>query len=180
MNTSAEMANVREIIRLASTNHGFISVNGYTSKSGQIANITVQPLGADGYHKLIAKSIAEAPQLERPSKFDEETWAKALEGQIKSWQKTLDGGHERKNNFTKESKGFDNHAENDAVYIRNFVIISKDVTTEGEYKTVNSAPLTKAKGYLRKNTAVGKYQGQMKLEIGTFNTVKFKGATIKG
>ena len=139
----AEMANIREIVRLATTNHGFISVKGYHSRSnGQIANFTLQPLGANGYENLLKKSIDEAKKLKRPTeKFSEEVWQKAMEGQIASWEKSLGEGHGRKNNYSSEDKGFDNHSENDALYIRNVVVIKKDVTTEGEFKSVKSRPI---------------------------------------
>ena len=178
---SAEMNNIREIIRLASTNNGFISIKGYeSSSSGQVANFLVQPLGKDGYEKMIRKAMLEAPLMKRPSEYDEELWAKAQEGQMKSWQKTLDGEIRRKNNYVKEEKAFYGHADNDAVYIKNFVTVKKEVTTQGVFKKVNSAALTLAKKYIRNQSCLKKYGATLKLEIGKFESVKYKGVTIIG
>jgi hypothetical protein len=178
---SSFMNNIHQIVKLAQENHGFISINGYVSKgSGQVANFQVQPLGADGYHRLVRESIEQAPSLERPIHFDEETWKQALKEQIASWQKTLDGGHDRKDNFSKEKKGFYGHADNDSVYIRNFVVVNKKVIKKGEFKAVNSRPKTLAKKHILKQVPLGKYQGQMKLDEGGFDNVKYNGIIIEG
>ena len=180
-NNMSAMDNIREIVRLASTNHGFISIKSYESGgSGQVADFLVQPLGENGYANLLEKSIVEAKKLERPSKFDEELWNKALTAQIASWEKTLGEGHDRKDNYSKGEKAFYGHEDNDAVYIRNFVIVKKTVTTEGEFKTVKSRPLTICKKHIRKNVSLSKYQANLKLEIGKFASVKYNGVTISG
>jgi hypothetical protein len=178
---SASMDNVRTIITLAETNNGFIHIKGYESRgSGQIADVTVQPLGEKGYEKLLNEAIADSASFVKPDGVDDELWNKALTAQIKSWQKSLDGEHNRKNNFEKQEKGFYGHSENDAIYIKNVVIVKKEVIKKGEFKKVNSAPLTILKAKIRKMSRIGKYQGSYKLEMGTFESVSFKGVKIKG
>ena len=47
---------IRNEIAACRTNNGFIHIRGYRSNSGRIANVTLQPLGEGGYHRLIRVS----------------------------------------------------------------------------------------------------------------------------
>jgi hypothetical protein len=50
---------IRNIVSEARTNHGFIAIHRYRSNSGRIANVTLQPLGPDGYHSLVRQSLEQ-------------------------------------------------------------------------------------------------------------------------
>ena len=173
---------IRTQINEAKENHGFIAIRGYRSESGRIANVTLQPLGPDGYHNLIRKSIAqvEAGDVVKPSDIDQDVWDAAIASQLASWQKSLAGEHDRKDKFTKDAKGFYSHDEQgDVITVRNVRIIRKDVIVEGEFKKVNSRPLTIAKSKLVKQTEVGNYQGSFKLEVGKFDRIRFNRTEIE-
>jgi len=174
---------LRTAIKEIEKNNGFIAITGYRSKSGQVANVTVQPLGPDGYHRLVRESVMQvrSGNVVKPDGIEQSVWEQAIESQLASWEKTLNGGHGRKDNYMKEDgkKEFYTHAkaDQDVVYVRNVRIISKKVTTEGTYKKVNSRPLTIAKSKLVKQTPVSKYQATYKLH--DENGKKFEAIAFK-
>lgn len=178
---SSFMNNIRAIIKMAEENNGFISIKGYVSKSsGQVADFIVQPLGDQGYIKKVKQALEQAKQLVKPKDFSQETWDVALAEKIASYEKTLGEGHGRKDSFSKEKKGFYGHDDNDAVYIRNVVKVSKKVHVEGEFKKVNSRPKTIVKKWIHDQTCLKTYQATFKLEEGTFDKVTYKGTSFEG
>jgi len=172
---NATATSIREEIATATANNGFIAVAGYKSKSGQVANITLQPLGSGGYHRLIHESIAlvESGNVVKPNNISEEVWGVAVNEQLASWRKTLDGGHGRRNGYKQKSKGFYGHdrdeSEDTAVYIRNVVVVSKTILEKGEFKEVKSRDKTLAKKALVRQTPLAKYQACLKLREGYFS-----------
>jgi hypothetical protein len=98
----------------------------------------------------------------------------AIEKQCESWRKTLEGGHGRKDQFSKENKGFYTHAKNgDVVTVRNVRIIRKDVVVEGDQPATKSRPLTIAKKLLVGQTPMYFYQGSFKLDPNKFDKITF-------
>jgi hypothetical protein len=174
---------IRKAVSDAKENHGFIAITRYRSNSGRIANITLQPLGPDGYHNLVRKSLeqVEAGNIEKPNGVDQSVWDKAIEQQCASWHKTLDGGHDRKNGFQKNAKAFYTHeGQNDTVTIRNVRIIKKSIIVEGSEPTTRSRPLTIAKKLLVGQTPMYDYQGTFKLEPSKFDKIRFNRTEIQG
>jgi len=174
---------IRNIVTEARTNHGFIAITRYRSDSGRIANVTLQPLGPDGYHNLIRKSLeqVENGDVEKPNGIDQSVWNEAIKSQCESWKKTLDGGHDRKDKFSKENKAFYVHEEQgDTITVRNVRIIRKDVLVEGDQPSTKSRPLTIAKRLLIGQTPAYYYQGSFKLDPEKFDKIKFSGKQIDG
>lgn len=174
---------IREKIAETKTNHGFIAINGYRSEAGRVMNVTLQPLGDNGYHNLIRQSIeqVEKGDIVKPESVDQEVWDEAIQSQMESWQKSLAGEQGRLNKFSKDEKGFYTHDEQgDTITVRNVRIIRKEIIVEGEYKTVNSRPLTIAKKLLVAQTPVSTYQGSFKLEVGKFDRIRFNRTEIQG
>jgi hypothetical protein len=174
---------IRKAVNEARENHGFIAISRYRSENGRIANITLQPLGADGYHNLIRKSLeqVEAGNVDKPNGINQAVWDQAVEEQCASWRKTLSGGHNRKNKFTKDAKGFYTHEEQgDIVTIRNVRIVRKDVLVEGDCPATKSRPLTVAKKLLVGQTPVYYYQGSFKLKPEKFDRIRFNRTEIEG
>jgi hypothetical protein len=164
------------VIAQAETNHGFISVVGYVTEDGKIANYTLQPLGEYGYHKIVKEAIEM--EIENP-KFSKETWEKALASQRASWQKTLDGGHGKKDNFQKVDKGF--YLKDGYIYIRNVIVIKSKTIQEGEYKPKKfKNDFFEAKDYIRRQAKrLKKYRATFKIAEGKFQDIKFKHELIE-
>jgi len=159
---------LREKLAEIKKNNGFLAISGYESSNGQIADITVQPLGADGYHRLVRESIEQvkAGDIVMPDGIDTDVWAEAIKSQLDSWEKTLNGGHGRKNRYQRErgKKELYTHADNgDVIYVKNIRIISKRILKQGQETVTNSRPLTIAKKELVTQTPVASYQGTFKL-----------------
>lgn len=170
---------IKKIIVDAETNHGFISIRGYENQKGAVTNYLVQPLGEHGYHRILNECLEKVDDV--PNKgFDDDVFEKAKAELKASWTKSLNGGHGIKNNYSKENKGFYSHSENESVYIRNVVIVSKKVLIEGVYPKVNSAQKTIAKRYIKKQLPIGKFQNTFKLTSGKFETVAFNKNLVEG
>jgi hypothetical protein len=183
VNVRVDLNTLEAQIDAIRTNNGFVSIRGYKSESGRVANILVQPLGPNGYERLVKESLEQVKSgnVTKPDNVDQDVWEKAIESQLTSWEKTLAGGHGRKNNFEKkeDKKEFYQHVDNgNTMYIKNIRIIRKNVITEGEYKKVNSRPLTIAKKLLVKQTPVNKYQGCFKLDTGKFDSIHIQGEVL--
>jgi hypothetical protein len=174
---------IRSMVEEARTNHGFIAITRYRSNSGRISNVTLQPLGPDGYHRLISESLEQVEQgkVDKPNGVSQSVWDQAVQEQCDSWRKTLAGGHGRKDNFSKGNKAFYTHANNgDTITVRNVRIIRKDVIVEGDQPATRSKPATVAKKLLKGQTPVFFYQGSFKLDPAKFDKISFGGMTIEG
>jgi len=169
---------INTLILETRTNHGFISIKGYVNSQGAVTNYLVQPLGENGYKNLIQKSIDEIDQLENKKEFDEVIFKLAKKELKESFNKTLNDEHNITNNYSKETKGFYSHEDNDATYIRNIVIVKREVLIEGEKKVVKSREKTLAKNYLKNRLPIGKYQGCFKLDSSKFEQLTFNKTSI--
>ena len=183
VNVRVDLNTLEAQIDAIRTNNGFVSIRGYKSESGRVANILVQPLGENGYTRLVKESLdqVKAGNVTKPDNVDQDVWDKAIESQSASWEKTLGEGHGRKDNFEKkeDKKEFYKHADNgDTMYIKNIRIMRKDVITEGVFKPVNSRPLTIAKKLLVKQTPVNKYKGCFILGKGKFDSLHIQGEVL--
>jgi len=174
---------IRNIVQEASTNHGFIAITRYRSQSGRISNVTLQPLGPDGYHRLVRESLeqVENGNVDKPNGIDQSVWDEAIDSQCASWRKTLQGGHGRKDNFSQEDKAFYTHSSNgDTVTVKNVRIVRKDVIVEGDQPATKSRPLTIAKKLLVGQTPMFFYQGSFKLHPDKFDRIAFNRIVIEG
>ena len=59
----ANMRNIKTIVELSKENNGFISVTGYCSSNGKVADYVLQPTSREGYHNRIRKSIEAVKKM---------------------------------------------------------------------------------------------------------------------
>jgi len=163
---------INALIEETRENKGFISIKGYENAKGAITDYIVQPLGPNGYKRLIQESLDQINNIEN-TKFDKEVFNAAKSELIASFEKTLNDEHNRVNNYSKEKTGFYSHEDNDCTYIRNLVVVRRIVRVPGEYKEVKSRPKTLAKNFIRRNLPISKYQGTFKLDSSKFDEIRF-------
>jgi hypothetical protein len=185
---------IRSIVENAETNHGFICLTGYRSETGKQSNYVLQPYGANAYPRLVRESLEmlERQELVLPDEINDQfiskaTWNEALLEQIASFRKTLDGGHDRKDNKEKIDKGF--YENNGSVYIANVRIVKSHETAEqaehnatldqGKISKIPVSPKAKAKKWLRDNTPVSNFRGQFRLDEDKFDRIAFAGMVIE-
>jgi len=168
---------INEKILETRVNHGFISIKGYTTAKGDVCNYLVQPLGDGGYIRIVKESLEQIDAIKN-NNFTEDIFKKAIEEMKVSFNKTLNDEHNRTDNYSKETKGFYSHEENDAIYVKDIVIVKREQLVKGEHKQVKSAEKTLAKQYLRNNLPIGKYQGTFKLDKDKFEQITFNKTSI--
>jgi hypothetical protein len=168
---------INEKILETRTNHGFISIKGYRNQKGDVCNYLVQPLGDGGYIRIVKESLEQIDAIEN-NKFTEDIFKQAVEEMKVSFNKTLNDEHNITNNYTKETKGFYSHEENDAIYVKDIVIVKREELVKGERKKVNSREKTLAKKYLKNKLPIGKYQGTFKLDKDKFEQITFNKTSI--
>ena len=178
---------VLDFISEAETNHGFIGLTDYESNTGRRANYIIQPYGQDAYIRLVRESLEqlEAGTIEMPSQVYGETvtkdvWEQAVAEQIASFEKTLNGGHNRQNCKVKVNKGF--YAIDDIPYIFNVRIVSYFETNEqsahnatlgDKIKRIPKNLKSKIKAYIRNSVALSNYRGQFQLSPDKFKRIAF-------
>jgi hypothetical protein len=173
-------AGIRDVLITAKTNNGFISIVGYKSANGNVANFLVQPLGEHGYLNKIKECLEFIKTLEIPDQFEYNTWCQAVIEKIASWEKSLAGEHKRINKFNKVNKGVYTHDDSKAVYIKNVVTVLHQPIVVSEKKHVNSSQLTLAKNYINDLSPLGAYKSCFKLVQGNFEKVAFNKIVIEG
>ena len=169
---------INELILGVKENHGFISIKGYTTAKGEVANYLVQPLGDNGYINIINKSLVELENVKNEKGFSQDVFEQAKIELETSFNKTINNEHNKTDNYNKEKKGFYGHSKSDSLYIKDIVIIKKVTITKGEKKIVKSAEKTLAKKYIRNKLSIGKYQGTFKLDSSKFEELSFNNTTI--
>jgi hypothetical protein len=98
----------------------------------------------------------------------------ATQSLINDFEKTISKEKVKTDNFIHITNGLKQHTENDELYVYGMQV-HKTVLSEGEYKEVNSKPLTVAKNTIRKNLRTSKYR---QYKIGKAEQFKIKGDTI--
>jgi hypothetical protein len=184
---------ILDFISQAETNHGFIGLTDYHSDTGRRANYVLQPYGPNGYHRLVEQSLEqlrngeiEMPETVFGETVDQETWEQAVSEQIASFEKTLDGGHERNQKRVKVDKGF--YSIDDTPYVFNVRVVSVHSTPEqkrhndalGEkVKRIPKSLKAKCKEYIRRAVVLGGYRGQFRLEPSKFKKIAFSHNVIR-
>jgi len=186
------------IIKQTETKKGFIGITNYRNSKGYLSNYIVTTFGDDAYPRLLKKSIEEIEtnQLELPSelhgmKIHGSVWDAAIKEQVASWKKSLDGGHNIKNDRTaisdddgNKKQGF--YQKDGIPYLFNVSVVKRHVTEEQEKhnaklppRSTPKSPKAAAKDYLRSETEVGKYRSPFKLDPENFSRLAFSGTAIE-
>jgi len=184
---------VLDVIKLAETNHGFIGIRGYVSETGREANYVLQPYGENGYIRLVQESLEQLQngEVEKPKKvfgeaIDTETWEEAVSEQIASFEKTLAGGHGRKDRKEKEDKGF--YSIDGIPFVFNVRVVSYNETPEqaennaalgDKIKKIPKSLKAKAKKHIRTSVKLGGYRGMFKLDPSKFDRLAWDKNEIK-
>ena len=172
---------VKEATEKSITGVSFVSVKNYTNKQGEVSNSLIN-IGIK-YESAKKKDIAFLNELnieKAIAEFDlksdksllEEARKELMVGFIKPEVNRSQG---QINAYTTIFDGVKVHNETGVLYIYGYRE-NKTVLVKGEYKTVNSKPLTIAKDELRKLLKTGKFT-QYSLEVG--NTLKLNGETLE-
>lgn len=177
----AVITNVKQAVEKSITGVSFMSVNNYTNKSGETANHLIN-IGIK-YESAKKKDIALLNELDIKKAIKEHGFTSSIElleqakkdlmvGFIKPDAARSQG---QKDAYTVLFEGVKVHNETGILYIYGYRE-KKTVIKEGEYKTVNSAPLTIAKNELKKLLKTNKFVN-FALEVG--NTLKLNGETLE-
>jgi len=169
--------------------HGakFINVNGYTAKSGEVSNHTINVnVDIEAAKKSDLETLKNYPtvkldKLAESFEVDYDVASKALEELITSAEKNLTNDTQtvqskaQSDAYTSLGKGLRIHNENLNIYITGFAN-SKNVIVEGEYKVVKSRPKTLIKKAIQKGLKMSKFRN---FKLGEAQVLSISGSTIK-
>jgi hypothetical protein len=156
-------------------------VDGYRTSKGDVINYELALIGSEGYRALVQQSrdylLATLLGL-RPQEFKPETWFQAVQEQVESWNKTLEGEHTPKNYgpeamFSTYSIMAADEGGTTPI-LRNLKEIKAEIIEAGEKKKVNSASKTLAKAYIVAHTPMAEFVGQINLAPGKYTDVRIK------
>lgn len=143
--------NLQTTLQTSPTGVSFVGVTGYTNSKGEVSNVLLN-VGAS-LANAKAKDIETLQGLKVSSletDFETDLLEQARLALIASLKKPSKARSEgQKDAYTHLGNGLKVHNETNEIYIFGLVY-SKTVIKKGEYKKVNSRPLTLAKNYLRK------------------------------
>jgi hypothetical protein len=164
---------------------GFISITGYTSKAGEVADHLINGTcswaaalqrSLDAIANLTADSVAvDAP----PAGGDVVLAQRALDEVRASWTAALARieADASASPYTSIAPGVDLlDSEPGAVYLWGLAV-GKRVTVTGEYKPVNSKPLTLVKRWIEAKTSASHFR-RFKLTSDSFERLAFAGRVI--
>jgi hypothetical protein len=168
----------------ASVAGGFIHIRGYTAKSGEIANHTLN--GRVNWKATLGRSIevlnvltAEQVASDCPACGDLDIATSALSEVKASYEKSygkLDDGEGSTSNYEPLAPGVSTLPNSDTLYIW-ALGMSKEVIVAGTYKKVNSSQKTLVKRYIERLTPASKFR-RFKLEGGAFEYVSIGGVRL--
>lgn len=172
---------VKEATSKSITGVSFVSIKNYTNKQGEVSNNLIN-IGIK-YENAKKKDITFLNELnidkaiaEHDLKSSKELLEEARKELMVSFIKPeVNRSNGQKDAYTVLFDGVKVHNETGVLYIYGYRE-NKTVLVKGEYKTVNSKPLTIAKDELRKLLKTGKFT-QYALEVG--NTLKLNGETLE-
>jgi hypothetical protein len=171
----AVVKNVKEALGKSITGVSFVSIKNYTNKQGEIANHLFN-IGIR-YENAKKKDVDTLLTLrEHEFKSDESLLKEARQALIDSFINPSKAQSEaQKDAYTHICEGLKVHNVTGELYIYGYRE-NKTVIKQGEYKTVNSKPLTIAKDEIRKLLKTNKFVN-FSLEVG--NTLKLNGETLE-
>ena len=154
-----------------------LRVYGYKNSDGEVQDITVKFLPANGYHGLIRESLKTATELtpeNRPASASVADWAKALQEQITSWQATLAGATPARSFEAKiqavDGAGYSVNPERPtAIYLMGLQRVGPAKTPD--ISTCRNS-VTASKKIIQHKCAVSSYVGTLILEPGKFERVE--------
>jgi hypothetical protein len=171
----------------ASVAGGFIHIRGYTAKSGEVANHTLN--GRVDWKATLGRSIealktitAEQVASDCPACNDLDTAKKALSEVKASYEKSYgkldldDDGEGSTSNYEPLAPGVSTLPNSDTLYVW-ALSMSKEVVVAGTYKKVNSSQKTLVKRYIERLTPASKFR-RFKLASGAFEYVSIGGVRL--
>lgn len=168
---------VKNAVSKSVTGVSFFSIKNYTNSSGEVSNQLIN-VGIN-YETSKQKDIVflenidlKAHNLKSPIELLEQAKNELIAAFIKPNENRSNGQTEA---YTIIFPGVKVHNQSGLLYIYGYGV-SKTVLVKGEYKTVNSKPLTIAKDELRKLLKTSNFRN-FALEIG--NEIKASGETIE-
>ena len=151
------------------TGVSFVSIKGYTNQQGEVAD-HVFNIGAD-YMKAKEADIKFLQELDLTKgqwKSDMVTMAKAKAELIQSLTKPDETRSQAQADaYTHICKGVKVHNQSGCLYVYGNRV-NKVIHKQGEYKSINSRPLTIAKDELRKLLKTGKFRQFIVAECDSF------------
>jgi hypothetical protein len=172
---------VKEATEKSITGVSFVSIKNYTNKSGEVANhlcnigIKLESAKKKDIETLRNLNLNEAIKengFKSPISLLEEARHALIESFINPDENRSNG---QINAYTVIFDGVKVHNQTGVLYMYAYRE-KKDVLVKGEYKTVNSRPLTIAKDELRTLLRTNKFVN-FALEVG--NTLKLNGETLE-
>jgi hypothetical protein len=168
---------IKKAVEKSVTGVSFVSIRNYTNKQGEVSNNLIN-VGAS-YERAKQKDIEFLENInfsdydfKSPASLLEEARQALIAAFIKPDANRSEG---QINAYTPIFAGVKVHNETGVLYVYGYRE-KKEVIQKGEYKTVNSKPLTIAKDELRKLLKTGKFT-QYALEIG--NEIRANGQTLE-
>ena len=176
------------------TGMSFVGIRGYESKTtGEVADHTVNiglrvdKAKQDDLELLMSEKADQAAiEVSEESGIDLETCQKALAELRASAQKNVGAFEGRTNQSKSQSEAYITHPNYPAIRLHKSTFevhiyglaTQKKVIKKGEYKTVNSAPKTIAKGKIKKalNLKSGKFRTFV---VANINEIKINGDLIE-
>ena len=160
---------VKQAVAKSPTGVSFVSIKGYTNQQGEVAD-HVFNIGAD-YGKAKEADIKFLNDLD----LTEGKWSSDMVTMIKAKAeliKNLISPNEARsqalaNAYTHICKGVKVHNQSGMLYVYGNRV-NKVIHNQGEYKSVNSRPLTIAKDELRKLLKTGKFRQFIVAECDSF------------
>ena len=171
----------------ASVAGGFIHIRGYTAKSGEVANHTLN--GRVNWKATLGRSIevlnvltAEKVASDCPACDDLDIATSALSEVKASYEKSYgkldldDDDESSTSNYKSLAPGVSTLPNSDTLYIW-ALGMSKEVIVAGTYKKVNSSQKTLVKRYIERLTPASKFR-RFKLASGAFEYVSIGGVRL--
>ena len=170
---------------------GFVSITGYTAKSGRIepetSDYTIN--GNVSYLNTLCRSMALVADGDITPEMVAETAGvdllvaeTAIGEQMASWERTVnrieDGDGPSEDHYEHLGAGAKRHIDTGYVHVMGLVV-SKNVQVRGIYKKVNSAPKTIAKKTLVRMTPMGKWR-QFRLSPERFERMAVASHVVMG
>lgn len=179
---------LNEAVKNSPTGVSFARINGYTNSSGEKANVTIN-IGVN-YGNVKQKDleylqdldvttlVREADEEKELIALDKELLTEAKEALLKSQTAPSKNQSKAQTDAYTRIEGAPQlkvHNETGKIYLEGYQV-SKNILVEGEYKKVNSRPLTIAKKEIKKGMRVSKIR-QYKLD--EINNLSISGDTIE-
>jgi len=165
----------KKIIDEANRGSKKLRITNYAASSGSLSTMDVELLDPEnGYHEMIKKSLILLPTIPNSGGADEELFKTAKEQLEKSFKKTLEGTHSRKESNQVESDdryryGLNNGDVNQVVIMH---MKSLNTVTHTAAPEKKQRELTIVKDSIRKRLPIGKYNGKIILSPGKFDGIE--------